>query len=202
MIFFHIRIVHRLQYRIPKQHRRSRTSMRTRRRVTILVLSVITVHLLCCSPYWAFQMFMTSELLPQNSSFLFPASSIGQFLLFVNSSTNPILYAFISEIFRTSFQRVFLCLSADQRQLMQEKTMMHQSMIGAADRINYLQSRTKTTTRILINDQIQSHQIDYQRLSISTKPSDNNLITRQIRLSSLAPTASIFISETSVVSDV
>ncbi|CAF0952852.1 unnamed protein product [Adineta ricciae] len=202
MIYFHIRIVHRLQYRIPKQHRRSRTSMRTRRRVTILVLSVITVHLLCCSPYWAFQMFMTIELLPQNSSYLFPASSIGQFLLFVNSSTNPILYAFISEIFRTSFQRVFSCLSADQRQLMQDKTMMHQSMIGAADRINYLQSRTKTTTRILINDQIQSHQIDYQRLSISNKPSVNNLITREIRLSSLAPTASIFVSETSVVSDV
>ena len=103
MIYFHLRIIYRIHNNVPKQHRRSLTSMRTRRKVTVLVLSVISVHIICFSPYWIFQMFATSELLPQTSRILIPTSSITQSLLFVNSSTNPILYAFISELFRTSF---------------------------------------------------------------------------------------------------
>lgn len=111
MIYFHIRIVRRLQSKTPKEHNRSKASMKRRRKVTILVLAVITVHLLCCTPYWTFQVMTTSELLPQTSSMLVPISSLAQFLLFVNSSTNPILYAFISEVFRTSFKRAFHCCS-------------------------------------------------------------------------------------------
>lgn len=111
MITFHIKIVRRLQNKTPKTHCPSHTLIRARRKVTILVLTIISVHLICCTPYWTFQIFTTSELLPQKSSILVPISSITQFLLFVNSSTNPILYAFISETFRTSFKRIFYCFS-------------------------------------------------------------------------------------------
>ncbi|UJR13711.1 hypothetical protein I4U23_000722 [Adineta vaga] len=201
MIYFHIRIVHHLQYRIPKQHRRSRTSMRTRRKVTVLVLSVITVHLLCCSPYWTFQMFVTSGILPQTSRLLFSTSSITQLLLFVNSSINPIIYAFISEIFRTSFKRVFYCLSTVEKQLTHEKTVIDQNLFCTTNKTNYL--RTKTRTRILFNDHIQASNMDHRHhLSVTIKPMDIHLLPRQNRFSSLAPTASIFISETSVISDV
>jgi hypothetical protein len=130
MIYFHVKIVHHLQYKIPKQHRHSRTSMRTRRKVTVLVLSVISVHILCCSPYWTFQMFTTSELLPQTSGILVSTSSITQLLLFVNSSTNPILYAFISEIFRASFKRVFhCCLTTNTNQYLQEPIVIRRNMV-------------------------------------------------------------------------
>ncbi|CAF2758120.1 unnamed protein product [Rotaria sp. Silwood2] len=124
MIYFHIKIVHRLRNKVPKRHSRSRISMRTRRKVTILVLTVISVHLICCTPYWTFQMFATSELLPQTSSILIPMSSLTQFLLFVNSSTNPILYAFISEMFRASFKRAFYCCSTtNNNQILRDKDL-------------------------------------------------------------------------------
>jgi hypothetical protein len=173
MIYFHIKIVIRLQYKTPKQHRRSRLSIRTRRKVTMLVLSVITVHLLCCSPYWAFQMFMTSELLPQTSHILIPTSSITQFLLFVNSSTNPVLYAFISEIFRTSFKRIFSCCLTpkNNNQFTPEKTVIQQNVISTKNKNNYLQA--KTTTRIFINNNVLRNDINcHQYLSISTKKTD------------------------------
>jgi len=197
MIYFHIKIVHRLQYQIPKQHRRSHTSMRTRRKVTILVLSVVTVHLLCCSPYWTFQMFTTSELLPQTSRILIPTSSITQFLLFVNSSTNPILYAFVSEIFRTSFKKVFsCCLTTNNNQFLQETTVIKRNIRSKINRNNYLQPEITSTIRK--NNNINKNQY----LSVSTKQTNINLLNRQSCLSSLAPTVSVFISETSFVSDV
>jgi hypothetical protein len=199
MTFFHIKIVHRLQYKIPKQHRRSHTSMRTRRKVTILVLSVISVHIICCSPYWTFQMFTTSELLPQTSRILIPTSSITQFLLFVNSSTNPILYAFISEIFRSSFKRVFYCClttNNNSNQFIQATTVIRRNTISAIDKSNYHQPQIIST--IIKNNNINNNQY----LSVSTQQTNINLVNRQRRLSSLAPPASIFISEISCASDV
>ncbi|CAF4999423.1 unnamed protein product [Rotaria sp. Silwood1] len=124
MTYFHIRIVYRLRNQLPRQHSRSRLSMRARRKVTILVLTVISVHIICCTPYWTFQMFATSELLPQTSSILIPMSSLTQFLLFVNSSTNPILYAFIREIFLASFKRAFhCCLKTNNNHIIQHKDL-------------------------------------------------------------------------------
>ncbi len=203
MIYFHIKIVHHLQYKIPKQHRHSRTSMRTRRKVTILVLSVISVHILCCSPYWTFQMFATSELLPQTSGILISTSSITQFLLFVNSSTNPILYAFISEIFRASFKRVFYCRltinnnNNNNNQFLQETTVIRRNI----NRNHSLQ--LKPTSTMIINDSIQTKNThDNQYLSISTEQTNIHLLNRERRLSSLAPPASIYTSEISCASDV
>ena len=123
MIFFYLKVVHRLQNRMNKQHRRSRTSTKTRRRVTILVLTVITIHLVCCSPYWTFQLITTAGLVSQTSSILIPLSSISQLLLFVNSAVNPLLYAFISEVFRHSFKRVFhCCCEIDENEIDEDKT--------------------------------------------------------------------------------
>lgn len=193
MIYFHIKIVYRLQYKISKQHRHSRTSMRTRRKVTILVLSVISVHILCCLPYWTFQMFTTSELLPQTSEILVLTSSIAQSLLFVNSSTNPILYAFISEIFRASFKRVFYCcLTTNNNQFLQDTTVMRRNILSTINRNHSLQPKIKST--VIINDDIQNNRY----LAISTEQTNN----RERRFSSLAPPASIYISETSCASDV
>jgi hypothetical protein len=204
MIYFHIKIVHRLQYKIPKQHRRSRSSMRTRRKVTILVLSVISVHFLCCSPYWTFQMFTTSELLPQTSRILIPTSSLTQFLLFVNSSTNPILYAFISEIFRSSFKRAFYCCSTiNDNSYIQERTVINRgNVLSIENGNNYSQTKSILTTRFE-NNHFQRNFINNNERSSDTMKQTNLILwDRQHRLSSLAPSASIFNSETSFVSDI
>jgi hypothetical protein len=195
MIYFHLRIIYRIQNNIPKHHTRSFTSIRVRRKVTVLVLCVISVHLICCSPYWTFQMFTTSDILPQTSQILVPISSVAQSLLFVNSSTNPILYAFISELFRTSFKRVFYCcLTTDNHELIQERPIVRRNIILVTTHRNYLQS--KIIRRRLIDNNIHSN----QRLTVSTGQS--YLLSGQSRLTSLVPTGSMFISETSIAHEV
>jgi len=143
-------------------------------------------------------MFTTSQLLPQTSQILIPTSSITQSLLFVNSSTNPILYAFISEIFRTSFKRVFYCyLPTNNNQFIQETTVIRRNIISTIEKNNYLQP--KKTSIMITNNNINNNN---QYLSVSKKQTNMDLLNRQRRFSSLAPTASIFISETSYVSNV
>ncbi|CAF4136078.1 unnamed protein product, partial [Rotaria sp. Silwood1] len=55
---------------------------------------------------------------------LIPISSLTHFLLCVNSSTNPILYAFIREIFLASFKRAFhCCLKTNNNHIIQHKDL-------------------------------------------------------------------------------
>lgn len=202
MIYFYLKIIFRLQYRVPRQHRRSRSSIRTRRKVTILVLSVISVHVLCCSPYWTFQMIATTEWLPQNSSILIPISSLSQFLLFVNSSANPILYAFISEIFRSSFKRVFhCCLRTTEETVTLEKTTAKGTTTALTMKKN-LNTNFNRPRTILIDPEIERKINEtHKKLSVTINENPIEILNRHNRLLSLAPTTSVFNSETSCVSD-
>jgi hypothetical protein len=206
MTYFYIQIVRRLKHRVSQQHRRSRTSIRTRRKVSVLVLAVISVHIFCCSPYWAFQVITTSELLPQTSSILIQTSSITQFLLFVNSSTNPVLYAFLSEIFRLSFKRVFYCcLSTNDNQYLHEKTIVKRNLTLSIDKKSnsYHIKKQKIPMKTILTDNnnvIQSN-LNNQCLSISIKHTNSISANTQSRNSSLAPSASMFSSDASFASD-
>jgi hypothetical protein len=206
MIYFYTKIVHRLQYRASKQHRPSRASIRTRRKVTILVLSVISVHLLCCAPYWIFQLMATSEFLPQTSRILMPTSSVAQFLLFVNSSANPILYAFISEVFRSSFQRVFhCCVIARRTPCVHEKTVAKRPITTATGtKMIHLQNKALPTRRTSINHRTEegTDRNFNRQLSVVSKDNEHDAFQRENRLLSLAPNASVFNSEASGISDV
>jgi len=123
---------------------------------------------------------------------LIPTSSLTQFLLFVNSSTNPILYAFISEIFRQSFKRVFsCCLTNHSQTFVQETTMIKRNLLTTKQQNHFQRENT-----ISIKDRNAFRNQRY--LSVET---NIQVINRQRRLSSLPPPPSIFISETSVVSD-
>ncbi len=204
MTYFYIKIVRRLKHKVSQHHRRSRTSIRTRRKVSVLVLAVIGVHIFCCSPYWAFQVITTSELLPQTSSILVPTSSITQFLLFVNSATNPILYAFLSEIFRLSFKRVFYCcLSTNDNQYLHEKTIIIRNSSLATNKksnSNHIKKQKIPMKAILTDNNTVQSNLNNQSLSISTK--QTNLILAESRHSSLAPNVSVFSSEASIASDI
>lgn len=204
MTYFYIRIVGRLKHNVSQQHRRSRTSMRTRRKVSVLVLAVISVHIFCCSPYWAFQVINASGLLPQKSTILLPVSSITQFLLFVNSSTNPILYAFLSEIFRLSFKRVFYCcVSADSTPYLNDKTLAKRNLASSSNKATYLQTKKQKIPLNTLNSRnnlLQSG-VNHQDSTVSIKQMNLNLNHEQPRHSSLIPSASIFTSEASFASD-
>lgn len=205
MTFFYVKIVRRLRHKVSQQHRRSHTTIRTRRKVSVLVLAVIGVHIFCCAPYWTFQIGTTTELLPQTSSILVLASSISQFLLFVNSSTNPILYAFLSEVFRLSFKRVcYCCLSNDENQYLNEKVVTkRQSSIEKNRNNSNSMKKSKIPLTIIQSD---DHPVNpdgtNQDLLISNYSTNLTLDNRLlVRHSSLAPTISVFSSEVSYTSD-
>ena len=208
MTFFYIQIVRRLRHKVSQQHNRSHTNVRTRRKVSVLVLAVIGVHIFCCAPYWTFQIITTAQLLSQTSSILMPASSITQFLLFVNSSTNPILYAFLSEVFRLSFKRVFYCcLSTNDNQYLHEKVVMKRRSTTEKTK-ETTNSMRKTPIALTIIHAEHPHHLsnsDVNNLDLSTLNDSTNLTLNDrllTRHSSLAPTISVFSLEPSLASDV
>lgn len=75
-----------------------------------MVLSVITVYVVCWAPYWIFQitmLFLTS--FPSWFKVIYQVVTI---LSYCNSALNPVLYAFLSENFRKTFIKAFQCASA------------------------------------------------------------------------------------------
>lgn len=204
MIYFYIRIVARLKHKVSQSHRRSRSSMRTRRKVSVLVLAVISVHIFCCAPYWAVQVITTSELLPQTSSILMPLTSVAQFLLYVNSSMNPIVYAFISEIFRLSFKRVFYCcLPTDAAPYLDGKSGNKRNLSLTSNKTDhYLQIKENRISLKIIKNENQQLSLlpdeirPMRAKSISFHPS----IPPQ-RQQSVDPPLSHFSSDPSIISD-
>lgn len=75
-----------------------------------MVLSVITVYVVCWLPYWIFQttvLFLGD--LPYWARLVFQIITI---LSYANSALNPVLYAFLSDNFRQTFIKAFQCASA------------------------------------------------------------------------------------------
>lgn len=105
---FYCLVIQKLQTVGPK--RKSREKRRSHRKVTTLVLTVITVYIFCWLPYWILQMVLIMST-PKEcvtrmevAAFLFVSC-----LSYSNSAINPILYAFLSENFKKSFVRAFNC---------------------------------------------------------------------------------------------
>ncbi|CAK9300210.1 unnamed protein product [Gordionus sp. m RMFG-2023] len=73
------------------------------RRVTSMVLTIITVYVCCWTPYWVMQLLIGFN----NSIPPFYVSMFIYFLAYANSCVNPILYAFLSPNFKTGFIQTF-----------------------------------------------------------------------------------------------
>ncbi|XP_035706735.1 somatostatin receptor type 2 isoform X2 [Folsomia candida] len=94
----------------PQQASRARDRKRSHRKVTKLVLTVITVYFVCWAPYWATQ--LTLIFMPHDSNH--SETMLTLFLLagcfsYSNSTMNPILYAFLSDNFKKSFLKACTC---------------------------------------------------------------------------------------------
>lgn len=110
ILCFYYLVIRKLHTVGPKN--KSKEKKRSHRKVTKLVLTVITVYILCWLPYWISQVALI------NSSPNGCASSleITMFLLvgclgYSNSAMNPILYAFLSDNFKKSFLKACTCNS-------------------------------------------------------------------------------------------
>ncbi|XP_076309164.1 somatostatin receptor type 5-like [Tachypleus tridentatus] len=108
ILWFYFLVICKLRRVGPKN--KSKEKKRTHRKVTYLVLTVITIYVICWLPYWINQVYIA--LLPPMQS----QTNIGVVinllvgcLSYANSAMNPVLYAFLSDNFKKSFAKAFTC---------------------------------------------------------------------------------------------
>ncbi|XP_065359081.1 substance-P receptor-like [Calliphora vicina] len=135
LVFYYlvIRKLHSVQ-----QKHTSKEKKRSHRKVTRLVLTVITVYILCWLPHWISQVSLISAFVGQRELSRF---EILLFLLFgclaySNSAMNPILYAFLSDNFRKSFTRAFTCMKHHEieAQLINEHSVFTHKRTGSGSK--------------------------------------------------------------------
>lgn len=105
---FYYLVLRKLQTVGPKA--KSKEKKRSHRKVTKLVLTVITVYVLCWLPHWISQVALVNSA-PDTC---YTRLEITIFVLvgclgYSNSAMNPILYAFLSDNFRKSFLKACTC---------------------------------------------------------------------------------------------
>ncbi|CAL1290535.1 unnamed protein product [Larinioides sclopetarius] len=108
ILLFYFLVICKLRTVGPKN--RSKEKKRSHRKVTYLVLTVITVYVICWLPYWITQVYIT--LLPpmkRQSHLGLTIILLAGCLSYANSAMNPILYAFLSDNFKKSFAKAFTC---------------------------------------------------------------------------------------------
>lgn len=108
ILSFYYLVIRKLRTVGPKT--RSKEKKRSHKKVTKLVLTVITVYVLCWLPYWISQVALIHSPPDMCKSRL----EITIFVLvgclgYSNSAMNPILYAFLSDNFKKSFLKACTC---------------------------------------------------------------------------------------------
>ncbi|KAI1291795.1 Somatostatin receptor type 1 [Halotydeus destructor] len=110
ILLFYFLVICKLRTVGPKH--KSKEKKKSHRKVTYLVLTVITVYVMCWLPYWIGQVYITFQ--TPGSGQRHPEAMFTLLLLvgclsYANSAINPILYAFLSENFKKSFAKAFVC---------------------------------------------------------------------------------------------
>lgn len=86
---------------------KSKEKRRSHRKVTRLVLTVVTVYVLCWLPYWVSQVSLIfTPPKASQSPYIVAVFLLAGCLGYSNSAVNPILYAFLSDNFKKSFMKV------------------------------------------------------------------------------------------------
>ncbi|XP_022653392.1 somatostatin receptor type 2-like [Varroa destructor] len=112
ILVFYFLVIFKLSKVGPKT--KSKNKKRSHRKVTYLVLTVITCYIFCWLPYWVGQIIII--LRPPSSNVQRSQFQVAVFLLsgclaYANSAINPVLYAFLSDNFKKSFTKAFTCAS-------------------------------------------------------------------------------------------
>ncbi|XP_061400267.1 somatostatin receptor type 5-like [Musca vetustissima] len=105
---FYCLVIRKLHTVGPKH--KSKEKKRSHRKVTKLVLTVITVYILCWLPYWISQVALITSTPGKCVSRLeITIFLLASCLVYSNSAMNPILYAFLSDNFKKSFMKACTC---------------------------------------------------------------------------------------------
>lgn len=119
---FYVLVLIRLN-RIRRKHK-SGAKQRSHRRVTRIVLAVITAYFICWVPYWFLQIFITIDPLLQSlhhhfsilttnkhMRFLKELTHLTTIIGYANNCLNPVLYVFLSDSFREEYFMLLKCFN-------------------------------------------------------------------------------------------
>lgn len=118
ILIFYVLVIIKLRSVGPRGQERSQSKRKSHRKVTKLVLTVITVYIICWLPHWVTQLALISQ--PPDSAqsnTLVIVILLADCLQYSNSAMNPVLYAFLSENFKKSFRKAMHCDKRDQAAL-------------------------------------------------------------------------------------
>ncbi|XP_067118744.1 somatostatin receptor type 2-like [Centruroides vittatus] len=135
ILLFYFLVICKLRKVGPKN--KSREKKRSHRKVTYLVLTVITVYVICWLPYWITQVYLTFSPPGQDQSEIgFTVMLLAGCLSYGNSAMNPILYAFLSDNFKKSFAKAFTCAAGKDinAQLQVENSVFPKTTHGSSSR--------------------------------------------------------------------
>ena len=109
IFIFYLLVIQKLKTVGPKK--KSKEKRKSHRKVTKLVLTVITVYIICWLPYWVVQVALIFSPPNQGQAQLtIVLTLLSGSLSYLNSAVNPILYAFLSDNFRKSFMKACSCI--------------------------------------------------------------------------------------------
>lgn len=112
LVFYYL-VIRKLRTVGPKT--KSKEKKRSHRKVTKLVLTVITVYVLCWLPYWISQVaLINSPPYVCQSRLEITIFVLVGCLCYSNSAMNPILYAFLSDNFKKSFLKACTCAAGKE----------------------------------------------------------------------------------------
>ena len=140
---FYCLVIRKLRSLSRKTHK-SQNKRRSHRKVTKLVLTVITVYVLCWLPYWTSQMALIANPESCNTRLSLTIFLFVGCLGYSNSAINPILYAYLSDNFKKSFLKA--CICAGGREVNAQLQVEHSVLARKARSGQRLNSDCATTT--------------------------------------------------------
>lgn len=107
---FYILVLNKLKTVGP--NKKTKEKKKSHRKVTKMVLTVITVYVFCYVPYWVMQVSLIfSYPAERHTNFKVICFLVANVLTYINSAINPILYAFLSDNFKKSFMKACTCVN-------------------------------------------------------------------------------------------
>lgn len=158
----YVLVIRKLQTVGPKN--KSKEKKRSHRKVTKLILTVITVYVFCWLPYWITQLvliFQSPEIEEDKScpkqqqgvSLFLLCHMIANLLSNANSAMNPVLYAFLSDNFKKSFVKACICAAnKDVNAALQMENSVFPKKLGRSESERQKEYYQTNTTVCTLND--------------------------------------------------